>query len=102
TLKRENAPELFDVTLTREIIKIQSVKSKMLEKGYGYVRVTQIQERTDDDLERALKNLDKDAGGLQRLVLDLRNDLGGLLTRPPATSRRAAGRSRRPASSPTS
>src|SRR5437667_644391 len=80
TLKRENVPELFDVTLTREIIKNQSVKSKMLEKGYGYVRVTQFQERTDDDLERALKNLDKEAGGLQGLVLDLRNDPGGLLT----------------------
>jgi carboxyl-terminal processing protease len=80
TLKRENLPELFDVTLTREIIKIQSVKSKMLEKGYGYVRVTQFQERTDDDLERALKTMDKEAGGLQGLVLDLRNDPGGLLT----------------------
>jgi carboxyl-terminal processing protease len=52
----------------------------MLDKGYGYVRVTQFQERTDDDLERALKSLDKDAGGLQGLVLDLRNDPGGLLT----------------------
>src|SRR5882762_881958 len=80
TLKREALPELFDVTLTREIIKIQSVKSKMLDKGYGYVRVTQFQERTDDDLERALKALDKEAGGLQGLVLDLRNDPGGLLT----------------------
>src|SRR5881227_1413218 len=80
TLKRENLPELFDVVLTREIIKIQSVKSKMLENGYGYVRVTQFQERTDDDLERALKSLDKEAGGLQGLVLDLRNDPGGLLT----------------------
>src|SRR5213082_3620016 len=80
SLKRENVPELFDVTLTREIIKIQSVKSKMLDKGYGYVRVTQFQERTDDDLERALKSLDKEAGGLQGLVLDLRNDPGGLLT----------------------
>jgi len=80
TLKRENVPELFDVTLTREVIKIQSVKSKMLDKGYGYVRVTQFQERTDDDLERALKNLDKEAGGLQGVVLDLRNDPGGLLT----------------------
>src|SRR5437016_12973961 len=79
-LQRENVRELFDVTLTREIIKIQSVKSKMLDKGYGYVRVTQFQERTDDDLERALKNLDKEAGGLQGLVLDLRNDPGGLLT----------------------
>jgi carboxyl-terminal processing protease len=80
TLKRENQAELFDVTLTREIIKIQSVKPKMLEKGYGYVRLTQFQERTDDDLERALKTLDKQASGLQGLVLDLRNDPGGLLT----------------------
>src|SRR5581483_10316322 len=80
TLRREGRPDLFDVTLTREIIKIQSVKSKMLEKGYGYIRVTQFQERTDDDLERALKQLDKEAGGLQGLVLDLRNDPGGLLT----------------------
>src|SRR5437660_5662458 len=80
TLKRESAPDIFDVTMTRELIKIQSVKWKMLEKGYGYVRVTQFQERTDDDLERALKSLDKDTGGLQGLVLDLRNDPGGLLT----------------------
>jgi carboxyl-terminal processing protease len=80
TLKRENVAELFDVTLNREIIKIQSVKSKMLDKGYAYIRVTQFQERTDDDLERALKSLDKEAGGLQGLVLDLRNDPGGLLT----------------------
>ncbi len=80
TLKRENMPELFDVTMAREIIKIQSVKSKRLEPGYGYVRVTQFQERTDDDLERSLKSLDKEAGGLQGLVLDLRNDPGGLLT----------------------
>ena len=80
TLKRESAPDIFDVTMTREIIKIQSVKWKKLEPGYGYVRVTQFQERTDDDLERALKSLDKETGGLQGLVLDLRNDPGGLLT----------------------
>src|SRR5256886_1135260 len=58
TLKRESTPDIFDVTMTREIIKIQSVKWKKLEPGYGYVRVTQFQERTDDDLERALKPLD--------------------------------------------
>jgi carboxyl-terminal processing protease len=80
TLKRENQPELFDVALTREIIKIRSVKSKMLEPGWGYLRITQFQERTDHDAERALKALDKEAGGLQGLVLDLRNDPGGLLT----------------------
>jgi carboxyl-terminal processing protease len=80
TLKRESQQELFDVVLTREVIKIRSVKSKMLEPGWGYLRITQFQERTDDDAERALKQLDKEAGGLQGLVLDLRNDPGGLLT----------------------
>ena len=80
TLKREGRAELIDVTLTREIIKIQSVKWKPLEKGYGYIRVTQFQERTDDDIERALKALSKEPGGLQGLVLDLRNNPGGLLT----------------------
>jgi carboxyl-terminal processing protease len=80
TIKRENPSQLFDTSLTREIIKILSVKSKSLEKGYGYLRVTQFQERTDDDLDRAIKQLDKDMGGLQGVVLDLRNNPGGLLT----------------------
>ena len=80
TLKREGRTELIELNLMREIIKIQSVKSKTLEKGYGYLRLTQFQERADDDLERALKQLDKDAGGLHGVVLDLRNNPGGLLT----------------------
>jgi carboxyl-terminal processing protease len=80
TIKRENPNQLFDVSLNREVIKIQSVKSKPLEKGYGYLRVTQFQERTDDDLERAIKQLDAENGGLQGVVLDLRNNPGGLLT----------------------
>ena len=80
TIKRDNPSQLFDSTLTREIIKILSVKSKPLEKGYAYLRVTQFQERTDDDLDRAIKQLDKDMGGLQGVVLDLRNNPGGLLT----------------------
>jgi carboxyl-terminal processing protease len=80
TIKRETPNQLFDTTLSREIIKIQSVKSKGLEKGYGYLRVTQFQERTDDDLEHAIKQLDKEYGGLQGVVLDLRNNPGGLLT----------------------
>ncbi|MFN8543108.1 MAG: S41 family peptidase [Candidatus Binatia bacterium] len=80
TIRRETRADLFDVGLNREVIKIQSVKSKMLEKNYGYVRITQFQERTDDDVEKSLRTLDKDAGGLKGLVLDLRNDPGGLLT----------------------
>ena len=81
TLRREGLPKLIELTLTREVIKIQSVKSHMLEKGYAYIRVTQFQERTDDDLERALSNLERENGGpIGGLVLDLRNNPGGLLT----------------------
>src|SRR5437667_697865 len=81
TLRREGVPELFDVAVTREIIQIQSVKSRPLEKGYGYVRVTQFQERTDEDLEKAIDKVGKQNGGkLEGLVLDLRNNPGGLLT----------------------
>jgi carboxyl-terminal processing protease len=80
TIKRENPAKLLDVTLTREVIKIQSVKYKILEGGYGYLRLTQFQERTDDDVLKALREMDKQTGGLQGLVLDLRNNPGGLLT----------------------
>ncbi|HYB53940.1 MAG TPA: S41 family peptidase [Thermoanaerobaculia bacterium] len=81
TLRREGVPNLIDLTLTREVIKIQSVKARLLEHGYGYVRLTQFQERTDDDLERALAKLEQENGGpLSGLVLDLRNNPGGLLT----------------------
>jgi carboxyl-terminal processing protease len=80
TIKRENPSQLFDTTLNREVIKIMSVKQKQLEKGYGYLRVTQFQERTDDDLDKAIKELDKAMGGIQGIVLDLRNNPGGLLT----------------------
>lgn len=81
TLRRDGVPNLIELTLTREVIKIQSVKARMLEKGYGYLRLTQFQERTDDDLQKALSNLESDNGApLQGLVLDLRNNPGGLLS----------------------
>ncbi len=81
TLRREGAPKLIDLALTREVIKIQSVKSRLLEKGYGYLRLTQFQERTDDDLQKAMATMEKENGGpLTGLVLDLRNNPGGLLT----------------------
>lgn len=81
TIKRgEDSTALFDVTLVREIIKIQSVKWKALEDGYGYIRLTQFQERTDEDVTKALRGLEKAPGGLRGLVLDLRNNPGGLLT----------------------
>ena len=56
------------------------MKSKTIPGGYGYLRVTQFQEHSDDDVEKALHALDKDTGGLKGLVLDLRNNPGGLLT----------------------
>ncbi len=81
TLRREGVPKLIELTLTREVIKIQSVKSRLLEKSYAYMRITQFQERTDDDLQKALANLEKENGGpLAGMVLDLRNNPGGLLT----------------------
>jgi carboxyl-terminal processing protease len=76
--KGENKPLTF--TLTRAIIKIKSVKSKLLESGYGYVRVTQFQEHTGENLAKALDELYKqNKEALKGLVLDLRNDPGGLL-----------------------
>ena len=81
SIKREGVPELIDFNLTRENIHIQSVKFRELEKGYGYVRITQFQERTDVDLEHAISTLSGgDDANLRGLILDLRNDPGGLLT----------------------
>lgn len=76
--KGENQPLVF--TLTRAIIKVQSIKSKIPEPGYGYVRITQFQERTGEDLAKALKSIhDQSNGQIKGLVLDLRNNPGGLL-----------------------
>jgi carboxyl-terminal processing protease len=80
SVRREGVPRLLDFSLNREIIKIQSVKSRTLEKGYGYVRLTQFQDRTGTDLDNALSRLTKENGKLEGLVLDLRNNPGGLLS----------------------
>jgi carboxyl-terminal processing protease len=85
TIVRKSESRSFDVSLTREKIKVQSVKSKLLDGGYGYLRVTQFQEETTPDVVKHLERLakaDKDAKGegVKGLVLDLRNDPGGLLS----------------------
>ena len=85
TIVRKTESRSFEVTLVREKIKVQSVKSKLLDGGYGYLRVTQFQEETAPDVVRHLEKLakaDKDAKGegVRGLVLDLRNDPGGLLS----------------------
>jgi carboxyl-terminal processing protease len=78
TIVRKGEQKPIVVTLNREVIKVQSVKSKLVEPGYGYVRVTQFQENTGPSLVKHLSDLYKD-GALKGLVLDLRNDPGGLL-----------------------
>src|SRR5919106_399040 len=75
--KGESAPVV--VTLTRAVIRVQSVKSKVIEPGYGWVRVSQFQEATAEHLVKHLGQMFKDNPALKGLVLDLRNDPGGLL-----------------------
>jgi carboxyl-terminal processing protease len=80
TIVREGASKPLKITVTRAVIKIQSVKSRMLEPGYGYVRITQFQAGTDKSLVDAVKKLEKEnKGNLRGLVLDLRNNPGGVL-----------------------
>ena len=69
----------IEITLVREVIKVQSVKSKQVEPGYGWVRITQFQENTIAELAKHVAALYKDGNRLNGLVLDLRNDPGGLL-----------------------
>ncbi len=80
TIARKGVDKPIVLTLTRAVIKIRSVKSTLLESGYGYVRVTQFQEHTGELLSEALNKLYKDnKAPLRGLILDLRNDPGGLL-----------------------
>jgi carboxyl-terminal processing protease len=78
TISRKGEAAPIVVTLTRAVIRVQSVKSRLIEPGYGWVRVSQFQESTTENLVRHVDNLYKQ-GQLKGLVLDLRNDPGGLL-----------------------
>ncbi|WP_350296054.1 S41 family peptidase [Limnohabitans sp. Rim8] len=75
--KEEN--RTFPVTIVREEIKTQSVKAKVIEPGFGWIRVSQFQERTVEDFSRKLEEMYKQDPQIKGLVLDLRNDPGGLL-----------------------
>ncbi len=77
TIIREGWKETKDITIVREIIKIKSVKSKLLEDGIGYVKINQFQEQTASDLSIVLEKLKQDQ--MNSLILDLRNNPGGLL-----------------------
>ena len=78
TVARKDVDVPLTFTLTREEIVVKSVKYKMIEPGYGYIRIRQFQERTGEDLAKAIKDLYKQ-GELTGLVLDVRTDPGGLL-----------------------
>jgi carboxyl-terminal processing protease len=80
TVVREGEEAPLKITITRDIIKVKSVKSRMLEKDYGYVRISSFQSRTGESLKEAIVDLKKEnAGNLKGLVLDLRNNPGGVL-----------------------
>ena len=79
TIFRKDEGRTFPVTITREEIKTQSVKGKVIEPGYAWIRLSQFQERTVDDFVRKVEEVYKQEPNLKGLVLDLRNDPGGLL-----------------------
>jgi carboxyl-terminal processing protease len=79
TIFRKNENRSFPVTITRDEIKTQSVKAKQIEPGYVWVRVSQFQDRTVEDFARKLEEVYKADPKIKGVVLDLRNDPGGLL-----------------------
>jgi carboxyl-terminal processing protease len=79
TIVREGESAPLEFTITREIIRVKSVKSKMLEDGYGYVRIASFQSRTTTDLLKTITDLQKQTP-LKGMVLDLRNNPGGVLS----------------------
>ena len=79
TIFRRDESRTFPVTIIREEIRLQSVRAKVIEPGYAWLRVSQFQERTVEDFARKLEEIYKQEPDLKGLVLDLRNDPGGLL-----------------------
>jgi carboxyl-terminal processing protease len=79
TILRKGLQKPLEVELVRDIISIQSVKSYTLEPGFGYIRISSFQSGTAADLRKALNQFEAEDSGIQGLILDLRNDPGGLL-----------------------
>lgn len=79
TILRENMTQPKDIVLTRAVIQIKSVKSKTFDDHIAYIRIASFHERTSDDLRKALADVSAKTTPMQGLVLDLRNDPGGLL-----------------------
>ena len=71
-----------EFTLVRDVIPVRSVRYELMDKQYGYIRLSQFQEKTDGDLEKAVKALETESKGtLKGLILDLRNNPGGFSIR---------------------
>jgi carboxyl-terminal processing protease len=85
TLHREGIPDLFTVAVTRDVIRIQSVRTKALKGGYDYVRIATFQDGTNEDVEKALDKFSKQKP-IKGLVLDLRDNPGGLLNQAVSVS----------------
>lgn len=79
TVVREGINAPFEVTLKRDIITVKSIRSKTLEPGFGYIRVAQFQTKTANDFKRELDKLKRSNSPLKGLIIDLRNNPGGLL-----------------------
>jgi len=79
TVIRENEPESIEFSLKRDMIPMESVRSAMLEPGYGYLRITNFRMSTFDDIKKHLEKLESKNNGLNGLIMDLRNNPGGLL-----------------------
>jgi carboxyl-terminal processing protease len=87
TVVREGVEKPLKIDIKRDIIKVRSVKSKMLEGNFGYVRISQFQSKTAENMVDAIDKLKKEAGGtLKGMVLDLRNNPGGVLNGAVAVS----------------
>lgn len=86
TILRESIDKPVELTITRAIIKVKSVRTRTLEPGFGYVRISNFQSHTGNDLRTAIKSLKEDNPGLKGIILDLRNNPGGVLSAAVAVS----------------
>ena len=87
TIVREGLDQPLKITITRDIIKVKSVRARMLEPGFGYLRISQFQSKSAENMVDAIEDLKKEnKGPLQGLVLDLRNNPGGVLNGAVAVS----------------
>ena len=78
TIMKKRTAEIINLSLTRQMVKVSSVRQRYLEEGFGYLRIAQFQARTAQEVREAIIKL-KDSGDLDGLIIDLRNNPGGIL-----------------------